>query len=147
MGYITNFTGKVLAKDGITDVTLQFMDFVTQMKEAAAFATKSHDFFTQDALTKLEDFKVKLAGENMSNILIMVQDVVQDGVEAKWYSYHKNMIQFSAAFPDFIFEIKGVGEEHKDQWINWYCNGKSVGGQAQVVFPTLDLDALLNEKP
>jgi hypothetical protein len=42
----------------------------------------------------------------------------------KWYEYEEDMRAISKAYPEYIFELAGSGEETGDIWRDYYKNGK-----------------------
>lgn len=70
--------------------------------------------------------------------------VVANGY-CKWYDYGEDMTELSKKFPQAMFELYGDGEDSDDFWRNYYIAGAEQGGYAQIVYPALDLDALLLE--
>lgn len=43
---------------------------------------------------------------------------------SKWYDCEKDMTNFSLLYPNFLFELNGVGEDREDIWTAWFLNGK-----------------------
>lgn len=70
-------------------------------------------------------------------------DYINDGQEAKWYSYDEDCTQLSRDFPNVLFVLEGSGEESGDVWKAWYRNGKTARVKATLVFEEPDLDTLL----
>ena len=54
---------------------------------------------------------------------------------SKWYSYHIDMQILSKRYPDHLFTLEGVGEDHGDIWRNYYKDGVSQEHTAKIVFP------------
>ena len=61
---------------------------------------------------------------------------------AKWYEFDTDMRAFSTRFPDLVFNLHGAGEDSGDIWDYFYKNGKSCGGQAQIVYYEYDEEEL-----
>lgn len=56
----------------------------------------------------------------------------------KWYSHHKQMLEFSKKFPSHLFILNGEGEETGDIWRNYYKNGKCQQCKAQIIIDEFD---------
>lgn len=54
---------------------------------------------------------------------------------AKWYSWRKDLEDFSKEFPKLLFEVEGEGEESGDIWKARIKNGKVEIVKAEIVFP------------
>lgn len=59
----------------------------------------------------------------------------------KWYEYEEDMLAISRAFPDYIFQLDGKGEESGDIWRKYFYRGQMQGGKVQIIFPELDPNA------
>lgn len=57
---------------------------------------------------------------------------------AKWYDYEEDMLRLSEKFPNVVFTLKGIGEEHDDMWVEYFKNGKCKYSQAEIVFQKYD---------
>lgn len=58
--------------------------------------------------------------------------------EVKWYSHEKDMRALSLKHPNIIFELKGIGEEYPDYWVEYYENGKMQREKAVIAFGDFD---------
>jgi hypothetical protein len=58
--------------------------------------------------------------------------------DAKWYNQREDMLKLSEEFPDCLFTVNGVGEEHDDIWREFYLNGKFQKSYATLVFDYFD---------
>jgi hypothetical protein len=58
--------------------------------------------------------------------------------DAKWYNQREDMLKLSEEFPDCLFTVNGVGEEHDDIWREFYLNGKIQISYATLVFDYFD---------
>jgi hypothetical protein len=56
----------------------------------------------------------------------------------KWYEHSEHMSQISLAFPEFVFELSGEGEESGDVWVEWYYGGKVENWSLEVSPPGID---------
>ena len=53
----------------------------------------------------------------------------------KWYAYSKNMKEYSLKFPEVVFELRGIGEEFPDIWVEFFQDGKSYSKKAIIMYP------------
>jgi hypothetical protein len=60
----------------------------------------------------------------------------QDG--CKWYDHDDDFLKFSKSFPDWLFILKGEGEESGDVWKKYYLNGKKQEAKAKISFDDFD---------
>ncbi len=44
--------------------------------------------------------------------------------EIKWYDHEEDCLAVSQEFPNVTIRVHGTGEEHGDQWVRFYRNGK-----------------------
>ena len=65
--------------------------------------------------------------------------------ELKWYDYEEDMLNLSKEYPDCVFILQGEGEDHDDNWRNYYCRGFAWGGRAEIVYPEITIDDLLTK--
>ena len=81
-------------------------------------------------------------GVNLSALLDKVTGYEWDGglelSEVKWYNYDEDMIKISKQLPQILFTLEGDGEEHGDQWVTYYQNGKKQHVRANVTFEPFD---------
>ena len=63
-----------------------------------------------------------------------------------WYVFEDHMKRISTTYPDVVFKVRWTGEESDDQGHYYFNNGKTLGGQAQLVYPTVDLTDFTNLK-
>lgn len=75
--------------------------------------------------------------ENLLNYYVEYIMAAFDGTDTKWYEYEEDMRSFSTLYPDYTFELTGIGEEQEDIWRKFFKNGKMQGGQAEIVFPKI----------
>lgn len=61
----------------------------------------------------------------------------------KWYTHEEDMIKLSKKYPDYAFEINGVGEEYPDIWRLYAKNGKIKKVQAIISFPPVELEYMI----
>ena len=47
-----------------------------------------------------------------------------ESINAKWYSYEKDIKQLSLKYPDIIFRVNGDGEDSDDLWQDFWHAGK-----------------------
>ena len=72
-----------------------------------------------------------------------------DGVmceeSCKWYEHIEDLTKLSAAHPDYIFVLEGVGEEASDHWKRYFLEGENLLISPSIVWPEPDLDSLAAE--
>ena len=56
----------------------------------------------------------------------------------KWYDHDKNMLTLSRTYPDRLFQLDGVGEEHDDVWRTYYKDGKSHDAEVITTYEPYD---------
>jgi len=80
--------------------------------------------------------------EKISALLDKVTGYQWDGglelADAKWYNHDEDMTKISKSLPKILFTLEGDGEEHGDQWVTYYQNGKKQHVRAVVTFPPFD---------
>lgn len=45
--------------------------------------------------------------------------------DRKWYDHIEHCVAVSLEFPDVTIRVQGSGEEHGDEWVRFYRNGKT----------------------
>ncbi|MAG26473.1 hypothetical protein CMI47_13070 [Candidatus Pacearchaeota archaeon] len=58
--------------------------------------------------------------------------------DCKWYTYDDDMHALSKLFPNVLFKLSGVGEDHSDMWCAYYKVGKVQFERAQIVYAEFD---------
>ena len=53
----------------------------------------------------------------------------------KWYDHKDQMAEISKMFPDYVFRLYGVGEDHNDMWYEYYRNGEYEECAARITYP------------
>ena len=53
----------------------------------------------------------------------------------KWYDHEEHMTEISKKYPDIVFMLHGIGEEHEDMWNEYYCAGEFERVDAEIVYP------------
>lgn len=64
------------------------------------------------------------------------------GEARKWYEFGDDMIELSKRIPGIVFELTGEGDDPSDRWRYYYLNGKSCGGQAEIIYPKFSKEQL-----
>jgi hypothetical protein len=49
---------------------------------------------------------------------------LDDGERIKWYEHEDDMKKLSGEMRGVLFILNGVGEEHGDEWVKYFKNGK-----------------------
>lgn len=62
---------------------------------------------------------------------------------SKWYEHEEEMKAFSTNYPDVLFILDGVGEEHNDNWRKYFKNGKMQTTYAELKFDEFDESKLV----
>lgn len=75
---------------------------------------------------------------------LSVADLLEGNADAtKWYSWEKDMQEFSKKYPLLIFQLDGVGQEGEfDIWRAFFKNGKSFTQEAELKFEKPDFSRL-----
>jgi len=63
--------------------------------------------------------------------------------ECKWYEHEDDLKEFSIKYPQFVFTLKGNGEETGDLWIKYFKGGKMQRSEGKVTFEPFDVDKLV----
>lgn len=58
----------------------------------------------------------------------------ESGEPIKWYEHEGDCRALSKAFPGYLFEIRGAGEEAGDLWVRYYRNGKVQVAKATITY-------------
>lgn len=74
--------------------------------------------------------------------LDMDEDYLNGSATTKWYESEDDMRKVSLQFPEYLFILRGEGEESGDLWVEYYLNGKTVHHQAQIVYPEFKMEDL-----
>jgi hypothetical protein len=138
MGYITQFQGKVLGLDGKTDQAARFETLVQNAQKYDQLEDQS--IYKEEYLNNLKVANEAIRSIKNPDALSNFMQVLHNNAdEWKWYDHEDHMKQVSRAFPEFIFQLAGEGEEHEDTWVKWFSRGRIQGGRAVMTLPTLDL--------
>ena len=141
MGYYTKFNARVLSPDSLADVRKGFDAHIDLAKKWNQTSEEDLSIFKEEYVEMLKKASKSLDGVN-SEVLELFQDVLRGAAdEVKWYDHEIDMKALSKQFPDFLFELRGQGEENADIWLKWFFRGKMQGGKAKIVMPVLDLKA------
>ena len=88
----------------------------------------SHDSDINDE--EIADNLTKISGYKLNHDLELYQ--------SKWYSWNNDMLSLSKMFPDVLFTLNGVGEEHGDIWRAFIKNGKMQVSKAVLMYEPFD---------
>lgn len=77
-------------------------------------------------------------------------DTDLDAIGIKWYDHERELTEFSNNYPNVLFTLTGIGEEHyftatsltADIWIKYFLNGKSYTDKLEYKFPEFNTDKL-----
>lgn len=58
--------------------------------------------------------------------------------DCRWYEHEADLREYSAKFPDLLFELRGVGEGILDAWTKYFKNGKMQHCPAKVTYDDFD---------
>lgn len=64
-------------------------------------------------------------GERSEICFAIDEDGESNSSESKWYEWESDMRRISALWPNFVFHLSGIGEQHDDQWEATFVNGKA----------------------
>lgn len=114
MGYSTSFTLQVQTRKGSPLVSGEITeDLISQLRKSYEEAEWSLDYVGQDS-----------------------------GDDSRWYDHEKDMREFSAAHPDFLFVLSGEGEDNGDIWTEYHLAGKCQVAKARVQVAPFNPEAL-----
>lgn len=136
MGYYTHY--EITIKDPKT-LEDRLPEFTALREEAAEFKkldARSKNKYRKDYIKRLQ--KAAKAIDSVSDDAWSSFDYTVSGERNKWYDYELDMSSISMAFPEFLFQVEGSGEESGDLWIKWFYRGQMQGGKAEIVLPKLD---------
>lgn len=82
----------------------------------------------------------------------VLREIYGDGIEtssSQWIYEHKDNImhKVSSLFPDLTFELCGDGEDHGDDWIETWKNGKRVKFSCRLSMADCMMNSLKNDHP
>lgn len=136
MGYYTRFELAVTdAKTGVNKIQT-FYSILKDAKAADNITDEDREKFQPGYIKRLED-----AAEQIRKVPSEVFDNLTYDDAHKWYDHEEHMRLLSKAFPEFIFQLDGSGEETGDVWRKWFHKGKMQGGKAKIVLPDFDFKA------
>ncbi len=135
MGYYTRHKLKVFDWERAEDKTDEFRQ-VRQMMKAASLLPGPKSIFSEEFLNKMRSAQVAFALLD-KRAWECIEAALNEGDSQQW-NEHNDMIALSKAFPDYVFELSGEGEEAGDVWTKWFCRGKHQGGKAEIVLPKFD---------
>ena len=64
------------------------------------------------------------------------------GQSISWYEHKQELEALSAKYPDWLFTLRGWGEDSEDIWTEWYHAGLSQREKVSIVYPELDRSKL-----
>lgn len=133
MGYITRYGLKVLDLDGKTNKQAEYERVKADAKRLNELGSDEMENYKPEYLARIRAAATRLmrVGDDVFEEI----EYMEGGGECKWYEHEDHMKRLSKAFPEFVFELNGEGEENGDIWTKWFCAGKMQGGKAQIVYP------------
>jgi len=60
------------------------------------------------------------------------------GDDTKWYEHEYDMKTLSSQLPDYVFTLRGFGEDHEDIWTKYFKNGKVQLAKTTITFDEFD---------
>jgi len=91
----------------------------------------------QKYLKSIRNYEAIPTKEDLLNHYTEYIAAALDGTDAKWYEHEEDMRSFSTLYPDYTFELTGLGEDQEDIWRKFFKNGKMQGGHAEIVYPKI----------
>jgi len=95
-------------------------------------------YYTDFSLSHDSDINDEEIADNLTKISGYKLDHDLELYQAKWYSWNNDMSSLSKMFPDVLFTLNGVGEEHGDIWRAFFKNGKSQMSKAVLMYEPYD---------
>ena len=65
----------------------------------------------------------------------------------KWHDHEDHLKALSRAFPSYLFELEGVGDEYEDLWRKYALGGVVIEVRPEMVWPTVDQDSFKEVPP
>ena len=103
MGYYTNYV--------LSIKNIEHFDHDAELKVARALASLPYFRFSEDEIADLEGFRYPI-------------DEVIGWDSQTWYDHKADMMEIAALFPEYVFELDGIGEEPDDFWKEYYHGDK-----------------------
>lgn len=124
MGYSTNYSLTYWNKHGRKD------------RDSCLHAYRGFTF-CPDCGKRVERVKVE---DDIEKYLLdhLTMKLAPIGKPLKWYEYEEDMREISWAFPGWLFEIEGHGQELKDIWKTYFLDGKAQHAQGRIIFDEFD---------
>lgn len=136
MGYSTRYKMAVLDLDGKKGKDGAFETLLANAKKFAGMSADELDNFKPEYVAALQE-----ASKSVAKVPAEAWECIGYDDDMKWYEHEEHMKLLSKAFPQFIFQLNGEGEEAGDIWVKWFHKGKMQGGKAKVVLPEFNLKA------
>ena len=84
----------------------------------------------------------KVKDANIDDWYGTIGELIEGGLEAKWYDHEEDMRRISKQFPKILFVLEGHGEEDGDIWKAYFLEGKCQRCKAELRFPPFDATKL-----
>lgn len=151
MGYETRYSMQVTAyeKVGEKEVTLGQLIESAENKEISQTELIKYLKVLQDNPSQTK-FKVEMNADEIYSKLYKENEEVRYAMDkrgntsepCKWYEHDKDMKEFSKKYPEYLFTLKGEGEEAGDMWVKYFLNGKVQTANAKITFDPFDVNSL-----
>ena len=70
------------------------------------------------------------------------KDYYESKHPAKWYDYDRDLRRISKEFTGVVFTLNGMGDDRKDIWQAFYCDGRGYREEALITFPAFSYGKL-----
>lgn len=107
-----------------------------------------------DVFVKDKDNKIHSVNEDTSKRLIGYLRLINECAKhafndngeyidaLKWYDHEEHLKLFSSGYPEYVFLLKGAGEEPGDMWQKYFYNGRVQYIPVKLVFDEFDMRKL-----
>ena len=74
-------------------------------------------------VAQMEDPKVWGSNASIDVKVSFWQGVLDGNEETTWYEHERDMRQVSSRWPGVTFTLKGKGDDHDDEWVEYHRDG------------------------
>lgn len=143
MGYYTRFNLELRQINNVVEKDLSLESILNS----------AYDKDKDDILRDLRNLKARQEGQEIVEDPGVIMETLRDSNESaayaldsdgtgsdtcKWYEVDEEMMRFSKRYPNWLFTMKGEGEEAGDLWVAYYQNGKMQKAKAEIVYEDFD---------